>query len=249
MDVINVDAVFVVHVKRGYDDREKHINQHLPSRGISNFEYMLEGDVDDLSDEIIDSHFSGLITESKANMSCAYKHFLIYKSIVERGLKTALILEDDIFLDKDFISVFNQCVVDLPESKSGVFINFERAGAYVPRIIKRSRKFLYRSKENRLNGAYFVDASAANNYYQYMLDNKYNLPADWMITKMSNELQLPIYWCEPTIAEQGSKNGMFASQLSGRKKGLYQRIKWVLNRFYKQHVYSNISLKNISRFK
>ena len=35
-----------------YEERRKHIDTHLPSRGINEYEYMLRGDIDDLSDAV-----------------------------------------------------------------------------------------------------------------------------------------------------------------------------------------------------
>ena len=54
-----LDHVFVIHVSEGYEERRQHIDKHLPERGIVHFEYMLRGDIKDLTPEVKTKYFKG----------------------------------------------------------------------------------------------------------------------------------------------------------------------------------------------
>ena len=54
---LNVDYTFVVHVSEGSEDREKSVSEQLNSRSIP-FEFMLRGDLKDITPEIQQEYFS-----------------------------------------------------------------------------------------------------------------------------------------------------------------------------------------------
>ena len=106
-------AVFVLHVKKGYEDREQHIKGMLQEMNIP-FSWILDGDIADLTPEILDKYFAGDMHKAGATASCAYKHVLACKEIIAKNLDGALILEDDIQLDPClFIDIFNKSLTEL----------------------------------------------------------------------------------------------------------------------------------------
>ena len=91
--------------------------------------------------------------------------------------------------------------------------------------------------------------ATANQFITYLEKNKYPRIIDSMHTKMCNELNIPIYWIEPPLVKQGSKNGMFESELSGRSKlTKFGDFKYWLTDTYHLFVSSNTSWKRISKF-
>lgn len=48
--------ILVLHVKKGYEDRQKHIEKMMKSWGYS-FEYILDGDMDDPQSRVCSSIF------------------------------------------------------------------------------------------------------------------------------------------------------------------------------------------------
>jgi len=54
---------------------------------------------------------------TKGDISLCHKHIEAYKDIVANKYSTALILEDDVILAKDFIELFNQNIERTPESR------------------------------------------------------------------------------------------------------------------------------------
>lgn len=114
---LNNKKVFVLHVKKGYEARENHINRMLKKMNIP-FEYILDGDISDLTNEVLDTWFQGTMHQYSPQASCSYKHLLACKEIVARNLDGALILEDDIYLNKrKFVSVFNQSMKELEKKE------------------------------------------------------------------------------------------------------------------------------------
>ena len=53
MENLTNKAVFVLHVKKGYEDREQHIKAMLQKMNIP-FSWILDGDIADLTPEILD---------------------------------------------------------------------------------------------------------------------------------------------------------------------------------------------------
>ena len=105
--------VYVAHVKKGYEDRERHIDEMMGRLGVS-FTYMLDGDIPDITPERSAAYFSPQASFPMPARSCALKHLLIYEEIVRRGLYGALILEDDICLDRKFPEIFTLSMKELP---------------------------------------------------------------------------------------------------------------------------------------
>ncbi len=68
---------FVIHVSKGYEERRQYIDKHLPERGITDYEYMLAGDIDDLSDDVRNGFFDDSLRLPEK--SCFYKHYLVMK--------------------------------------------------------------------------------------------------------------------------------------------------------------------------
>lgn len=112
---LNVQKVFVMHVKKGYEERRAHIENMLERLGID-CEFMLDGDIEDLSSEVIHRYFTGTVMSGKTpGTSCALKHLLTYRTIIERNMNGALILEDDIRLSRNFVKVFNKTMDELEQ--------------------------------------------------------------------------------------------------------------------------------------
>ena len=58
----------------------------------------------------------------KSEISIAHKHIEIYKRIVSNQNKISLILEDDIVLDHNFVSLFNSFIKKTPKDWDMIFI-------------------------------------------------------------------------------------------------------------------------------
>lgn len=101
--------VLVVHV-RGQKEREAFIQKQL-EKLCWPCHYILDGNVSDLTPEIIDRYF--IDTGRPDTMygrfprtSCAYKHLLATQYILDNQLPGALIVEDDLRIYPSFKNLF-----------------------------------------------------------------------------------------------------------------------------------------------
>jgi glycosyl transferase family 25 len=240
-----LDNVFVIHVNKGYEDRKAHIDSHLPERGIISFNYMLKGDISDLTNDIIDKYFHREM--DKATMSCFYKHLLVYKKMVENNIPSALILEDDAFLAKNSLEIIKRLDIQLI-GESNYIVNIEQTNRHVPLSIKEKNKILYLCERTKRAGGYVIDIIAAKKIVDFMNTASTQLPIDSFISEMRNTIKYNIYWLDPSIVIQGSKNGKFHSVLSHRKKSKFVTLTSFFRDLYQKNIVSNISKKRKKPF-
>ena len=99
-------TILVIHVK-GNKEREAYIQKQLEKLDMP-YHFILDGNIEDLTPEILDKYFSGDMYGQYPRTSCAYKEFLAYKYILDHDMEGALILEDDIRLFRKFRPLFLQ---------------------------------------------------------------------------------------------------------------------------------------------
>lgn len=239
---LRAPAVFVAHVSRGYEERGRAISAMMGRMGIP-FEFMLRGDMSDLTPEVLDTYFTGPVmhTVSPA-VSCALKHILICREIIDRGLPGALVLEDDITLSGRFTEVFNRSMTELHSWDEGasrpVIISYEDTRLrFVERSRRRKDTVLYRGDRDRMAGAYYINAAAARLYVDRALGPHFDAPADIMHRRLLDEGLLTYLWCHPTVATQGSHDGSLASSISDAR-ALTRFFKWRFKLMYRKLLYN-----------
>ncbi|MEZ4924618.1 MAG: glycosyltransferase family 25 protein [Crocinitomicaceae bacterium] len=238
---IKADKVYVVHVSSNLE-REEHMKQELGRFNIP-FEFMLKGDLKDLSRELVDEYFSGdqMSGPFCAEQSCALKHIYIYQKMIEDGVGNALIFEDDVFLTDNFIEVFNQCIDEFSslseEIRNKGLINFEESTLrYVPKERVKEGIVLYEMDRSRCAGAYFINSNLAKAIVNDVQVNKCDKPLDWYHNTLVDRIALKHFWCHPAIVQQGSHNGKMASTIDDKKHGGIRKITWKISRWYKQKI-------------
>ncbi len=234
-----MEKILVLHVKKGYEDREQHINAMMGRMNLE-FEYILDGDIADLNPEVLDRNFKvGEIGElSMASLSCSMKHLLAYRYIVDHNLKGALILEDDMVLYDNFIQFFNDSIVELSDRiNDPVLVSYEDSSLhFVPRSKRVKGQYLYENKKDRFAGAYYCIRRAAEHITEYVDKHKMDLPIDLSHTYLVNNAGLRYCWCHPCIATQGSHSGLFASSIQSSKQA-YKFFSWKMKLAYKKLMY------------
>jgi len=240
-----LNNIFVIHVSEGYEERKEHIDAHLPERGFPQFTYMLEGDIKDVTPSVISKHFEGSV--DMAAISCFYKHLLVYKNMVENGIESALIFEDDVFLHSNSLEILTKLNSEL-EHESNFIVNIESPFYTVPKSVQNKGQMLYLARETKRCGGYVIDLIAATKIVNYLNANTTSLPVDTFQSALRENLQYNIFWIVPPIVTQGSKNGMFHSELSGRNKSYFKFLTSIFRDFYQEHVVSNFSKKRKAVF-
>lgn len=238
MTKLNVSKVFVLHVKKGYENRLESIQKQFGSMGID-FELILDGDIPDINDYYLGKYFRGEIKEKvNAVTSCTLKHLLAYEEVVKNNYNDCLIFEDDIFLSPNFIEVVNETIEEIKTRKDidagRVFISYENSRMkLIPASKRIPGQHLYKADSTRYAGAYYITGGVARSIVDYTLANKCEIVSDWYLTRHQSDFNMHIYWCHPPVAEQGSHSGMFNSGLNQKKAGILRRLAWKSQKVYK----------------
>ncbi|WP_394127385.1 glycosyltransferase family 25 protein [Vibrio hepatarius] len=231
---------FIIHVSKGYEERRKHIDTHLPSRGINEYEYMLRGDIDDLSDAVRNEFFTDSLRLPEK--SCFYKHYLVMKRVVEERIPQVLVLEDDALLVDGFLDKLRSVLLEI-DGKKNYVINIEDAASAVPISVRNKDQQLYLCKTNKLTGGLVYDYDFAKTLVSYIESSPVDAPIDGFIGNENDKLGYSIYWCQPPLVAQGSKSGLFSSELNGAKSGVYASIRSAVKDFYRRDIRSHLSQK------
>ena len=151
------------------------------------------------------------------------KHICAYKKIFNNKYNYSLILEDDVILDKDFISKLKIALEQLPHDYDMLFIG-NGCNLHIPLIERKPLKFIYKKgiEESKWGGngatrctdSYLVSKKCANkllNYIFKLKERAIQKPSDFWLNEVIRELKLKIYWMEPTIVTQGTQIGKYKS--------------------------------------
>lgn len=231
------ETVLVLHVKKGYEQREQHIRQMLQAHHL-HFRFILDGDIADLTDQSLRCYFTGdIMSSTSAHTSCAMKHFLAYKHILEHHLKGALVLEDDAVLYKSFDRIYRACLseIDMRGLKNAL-VSFEDSSLHlVPHSERKKGQYLYKHDRDRFTGAYYCTYEAAALIMHYVETHKCHLPIDRFHAALINLAGLNYYWCHPCIATQGTHSGCFRSSISTKsaQRQPYRRLSWPVKLAYR----------------
>lgn len=240
MEYIKFPLVFVVHLSKGAEMREKSIQSQMLKFKF-NYEFMLRGDIADISQETYLHYFSGeMLNGITGVVSCALKHIYIYERIVELNLENAIILEDDILLKNNFVEMCTKALTELTHrtdiDKDCYFISLETNGKYVNASEVIKNQVLYKKNTGRFAGAYLISNKVARLILEEIKNTKCDKPIDWFHNQLSEKGVFPIYWIHPIVAEQGSHNGNFDSFLEPRFANHYQKIKWRIESYIKNNL-------------
>lgn len=231
---------FVIHV-RGNKERENHIRKELGKHCIE-FEFILDGNKEDIPPFYLEKYFRDDFKKKSPQTSCVLKHLLAYEKIVENKIPMALIFEDDIELFDSFQKVFEQSVIEAKkENLTGFIISYESSNQkFISKSEEEQGKYVYLKNHGRCAGAYLVDLKAAITILENAEKQKCNMNVDWFHNELSDNEKLKIYWCHPPIAEQQSHSGKVQSLLDEKKQGRYFRIKYLIQKKYKEKILSRL---------
>ncbi|MEP7197378.1 MAG: glycosyltransferase family 25 protein [Saprospiraceae bacterium] len=225
---------YVIHVSTAID-REKHMIDQLNKKGLEGI-FINQGDIKDLTLEVLDKYFSGVMKSAIGSTSCPYKHILAYEQIQQSGEEYALILEDDIFLEQNFLPGLKKIIFEIKERKlNNLIVSLEDSSLnYVKGSELKNNYSLYKKNYGRMAAAYLVDRIAVQNMIKEIETNKCGWPIDWFHNYCSDKNIINIFWVHPTIAIQGSLNGQIKSLIDNSPSNYFRIISFKLQRVYKR---------------
>lgn len=207
--------IFVLHYSK-LVDRKKYILEQFQKQNITDYEFIEKYDKDEITD-----YESNIFETSykKSTMSLHLKHFYVYKLISEK-YERALIFEDDVILNDNFLDTLNNYITQLPKDFDMLFIgdgchfHIEKHKLIPNKNIYE--KCLYPTSwggdgASRCSDSYIISKNCANKLCEYInkLQCKIKLPIDWWLNVAARDNNFKVYWAEPTIVTQGTQTGLF----------------------------------------
>ena len=231
--------VLVIHPDR-LKERGEHIDRMMKSLGMD-YEFVNEGHDDNHIQALLDQYMRDGREQLHRRIPralCTVSHFLAYERIVTDGLEGALVMEDDIALDTDFVARFEQSLKEYREhyADKNIFISYEDSSLrFVPRSQRVKGQMLYPAKRGRMAGCYFINHKAAKAILEQLKVERCDRAIDWYHNYLIDKGVLECRWCQPTIATQGTFSGAFASSLVN--DGRFVRLRWLFKKNYKKLLY------------
>ncbi len=232
---LSLDGILVIN-PRDFVDRRKSIERQLQPLGLA-YEFIHSYDVADLDAAITARYFKNELL-SPGQRSCALKHLQALRLVAERQWQRALILEDDAFLATQFVPRL-QAALQESASIASPHVLFIGSGGnlYTPRRLKVPGRHLYKSTRGRLTEAYVLGSQTARLRVDWIEEQGIPLPIDNLFEQIDREREIDLYWLEPPIVEQGSKNGRFLSVLEPSPPKFIRRITSILQKVRRKYLY------------
>ncbi len=173
-----------------------------------------------------------------AQKSCALKHIRAHQIVIEKGLKSCLILEDDVILSEKFIKITKSALLESKSIESPKVLFLGCGGNfYIPISKIKEGQFLYSAEKGKFGDSYVLDFESAKLRLDWILKNKLSAPCDNTFDAIDRVLGIKNYWLEPTVVEQGSKNGLYPCSLVKAPPTFIQGIKFRLEKIRRKYVY------------
>jgi len=233
--LLPLDGILIIN-PRDFVDRRQSIERQLQALGLK-YEFIHSYDAGDLDEAITSKYFQNARL-SPGQQSCALKHLQALRIIVERNWQRALVLEDDAILASQFVQRLQEALQEAaPLEPPYVLLVGSGGNQYTPRRRRVPGQCLYRSDRGRLTEAYVLGARTARLRVEWIERQGISLPIDNLFDRMDRELNIALYWLEPPVVEQGSKNGQFRSVLEPAPPNFVRRVTSVLQKLRRKYLY------------
>lgn len=230
-----LDGILVIN-PRDFVERRNSIERQLQPLGLP-YEFIHTFDACDIDDALVRRYFrAGQL--SPGQQSCALKHVEALRNIVEHDWRHALVLEDDALLVPRFLPELGAALEEGSRLTSPRVLFIGSGGnQYTPRRRRVPGQRLYKSERGRLGEAYVLGSLEAQLRLEWIERQGIPLPIDNLFEQIDREQGVGMYWLEPPIVEQGSKNGRFRSVLEPAPPNVVRRITSVLQKLRRKYLY------------
>lgn len=235
-------TILVIHVK-GQNERKVFIEKQLARTGMP-YHFIEDGNISDLTPGILDRYFidngkEDTIKRKCPAASCAYKHILALKYIIDNDMPGALIFEDDLKIKKNFNHIFEQSMKECRQNHADepFMINYEESSLLlVPRSQRRKGQFLYKATRDRFTGCLYISRKAAEVMIRDLMENKTEFTSDRFHNHLIEKGIITYYWSYPCTACQCSCDGSMPTMIPTRPRP-FKRLKWFYKKAYKHLLY------------
>ena len=203
--MLQVDKVYVTHWNK-LVDRKKLLSDQFISQGIDNVSWVENFDKDNWDINEVKSQFPFIFEKNvqgrylrHSEISLALKHCWIMMDGIENNYDSILIFEDDVILAKSFVESFNKFKNQLPENWDICFVG--SCSNLHCRTVEGLN--VYRVNQSRCCHAYMLSKSGLEKMKPHL--NIINEAIDWYFNYKFREMNLNVFWFEPSLAEQSTK--------------------------------------------
>ena len=234
--MLGLDAIYVINV-RAYEARRLHVTRELARFGLHG-EFVFDHDAMDLTPETESPWFVPGAELRPGQKSCALKHMVVLERIVERRQTRALVLEDDVVLDAAFPDGVKAALEEggrWPEPK----VTFLGSGGnfYTPRSRRVPGQRLYPATHGRFTDSYILGHDTATRRLAWIREHRMSKPVDNEFDRIDTALGITMLWLEDPVVEQGSKNGLFQSEVEPAPPPALQRLKFGWEKLRRKYLY------------
>lgn len=231
------DGILIINPKN-FVDRRENISSQLNNLGLSNYEFIHNYDVSDISQQINKKFFTAMCSMTERQKSCALKHIAAHEIVKTRQLRRCLILEDDVILATDFMITLNRALQEVDELRNPKVLFIGEGGNFYTQSSRLKKgQYFYLNKKGRFGDSYIIDAEVASLRLDWIYSNKLEVPCDNTFDQIDPKLGISIYWLEPSVVSQGSKNGRYPSTLVKSPARLTQFLKYRWEKFRRKYFY------------
>lgn len=221
-----VDAVYVLSV-RSFGDRIAHIEAEM-SRHRIGFEFIFDFDANAIPAATLAATFAPSDLK-RAHQSLVLKHIETWKRCVHRGLRRALVFEDDAVLANGFADGMAHALAEADRLAPGWLMYLGRGNNR--HLGGSGVDALHPAGELPATDALVFDAEAARRRLQHIASRRITRPADWLIRETDAAVGVRHYWLREPLVEQGSMNGKFDSTLDEKRRWRGRRYDWLRYRW------------------
>ena len=232
----SIDGVFVIH-GRQFTERGVFMAAQLQRLGIP-FEFVEGFEKDEITPELIAQYYVPNDRVSLGKKSCALKHIEALRRIAARNCSLALVLEDDAVLPDDFVEELGRRVAEAKRLPHRFVVHLGSGGnMFTPAKRMVPGQYLYQADAARCAEAYLITADTARARLEWLSHNKIDRPNDHLSAHIDQQVGNTIYWGEPPIVTQGSKNGRFHSELDPLEPLWWTRWRFLFQRLRRKYLY------------
>lgn len=232
---------YVLHVRRGYEEREKSILFQFSRLGIP-FQWVLDHDIPDISPAVLRKYnYHGALRNQE--ISCCLKHIAAWERIASGDSPGGFVFEDDVLIDLRRFNMVTRAALEefqarFPEGE-GCLCFGDGCALYVPWTRTKRGVYLYPAEYVRAADSYWLSKGSAQRMVDRVMQNGFERPADHLIDILCAELGIPIYWSAPSVVSQGSHTGRFRSSIQTQERAsrIGKEIEWLFKKIRRKYLY------------
>jgi glycosyl transferase, family 25 len=236
---VRLEAVYVIHARK-FADRAAHMASQMAKFQMP-YELIEQFDPDAIEPATKSRFMPPDYPFSIGKFSCTLKHFEALRRIAARGHQCALVLEDDVVLDRNFNGELAKILEEAQTITRPYTIQIGSGGnMFTPKKRLQPGKRLYEADQVRATEAYVISAETARLRLEWLDRNQFRTSTDHLFNLIDREMGIACYWSEPAIAVQGSMNGMFHSSLDAGRSTRplwYLKLRFGWQRLRRKYIY------------